>query len=96
LRARNPSSHRYEQSVRSTVVEAADQPTSSRGKKVEAAAAAKPSSRRPRVTHSSSSPSANGRRATRATVEATVAARIESAQHNRGLQSAVPTVESSD
>ena len=47
--------------MRSTVVEAADQAaTSSRGKKVEAAAAAKPSMRSPRVTRSSSSPSANG------------------------------------
>ena len=48
--------------MRSTVVEAADQPTSSLGKKAQAAAAAKLSMRSPRVTRSSSSPSANGAR----------------------------------
>ena len=54
---------RYEQSVRSTVVEAADQAaTSSLEKKVEAEAAAKPSMRSTRVARSTSSPSANGAR----------------------------------
>ena len=48
--------------MRSTVVEAADQPTSSLGKKVEAEAAAKLSMRSTRVARSTSSPSANGAR----------------------------------
>ena len=52
---------RYEQSVRSTLVEAADQAaTSSLEKKVEAEAAAKPSMRSPRVTHSTASTGADG------------------------------------
>jgi len=52
---------RYEQSVRSTVVEAADQAaTSSLGKKAQAAAAAKPSMRSPRVTRSTASTDPDG------------------------------------